>query len=190
MTKLPHKFSDLLKDSKNKEELFEMLAESIKSTPFEQGKEVYSTKGRHVLSSGHSTSMPECDLEEADTRICIHIIDALLKGMQRIVVRTVDKDIVVILFGVFGQLHDNHQYINMWVAFGMGQNFKEIHINSICKTLGKETCLALPGFHAFTGSQFQGKGKKSAWASWKSFPEVTDAFIAKTACPFQQLSHK
>ena len=43
-----------------------MLAESIKSTPFEQGKEVYATKGRHILSSGHSHSMPECDHEEAE----------------------------------------------------------------------------------------------------------------------------
>ena len=67
---------------------------------------------------------------------------------------------------------------------------KEIHINRIFKTLKKETCLALPGFHTLTGcnttSQFQGKGKKSAWASWK----VTDAFIAMTACPFQQLGQK
>ena len=41
-------------------------------------------------------------------------------------------------------------------------------------------CLALPVFHAFTGcdtvSAFAGRGKKTAWATWKSFPEVTDAF--------------
>ena len=123
----------------------------VLSTPFEQDKEVYAAKGRHVLSSGHSVSMPECYHEEADKRVCIHIIDALLKGVQRIVARTVDTDIVVILLGVFGQLLDNYPYIDMWVAFGMGQNFKEIHINSIFKTLEKETCLALPGFHTFTG---------------------------------------
>lgn len=166
MTKLPRKFCDFLKDSKNKEELFQMLAESIKSTPFEEGKQVYATKGRHVVSSGQSTSVPECDHEEADTRVCLHIADALQNGVQRIVVRTVDTDIVVILLGVFGQLLDNYPYIDMWVAFGMGQNFREIHINSVFKTLGKDSCMALPGFHAFTGcdttSQFQGKGKKDS----------------------------
>lgn len=76
----------------------------------------------------------------------------------------------------------------------MGQNFQEIHINSIFKTLGKRTSLAFPGFHSFSGcdttSQFQGKGKKSEWAAWKSFPEVTDAFIAMTANPFQLLSQE
>ena len=104
----------------------------------------------------------QCDHEGANTRVCVHIIDALLKGMQRIVVRTVDTDIVVILLGVFGQLLDNYPYIDMWVAFGMGQNFKEIYIKSIFKTLRKDTCLALPGFHAQVAIQphsFQAKAK-------------------------------
>ena len=52
----------------------------VMSIPFEQDKEVYAAKGRHALLSGHSVSMPECDHEEADKRVCIHIIDALLKG--------------------------------------------------------------------------------------------------------------
>ena len=37
-------------------------------------------------------------------RVCIHIIDALLKGVQRIVVRTMATDIVIILLGGFEQL--------------------------------------------------------------------------------------
>ncbi len=41
-------------------------------------------------------------------------------------------------------------------------------------------CLTLPVFHAFTGcdtvSAFAGRGKKTAWETWKSFPEVSDAF--------------
>ncbi|KAJ8369745.1 hypothetical protein SKAU_G00097730 [Synaphobranchus kaupii] len=41
-------------------------------------------------------------------------------------------------------------------------------------------CLTLPVFHAFTGSDtvsaFAGRGKKTAWETWKSFPEVNDAF--------------
>ena len=75
--------------------------------------------------------MPECDHEEADARVCIHIIDALLKGVQRTIVRTVDTDIVVILLKAFVQLRDNYQFIDMWVAFAVGQHFKEIHNNSI-----------------------------------------------------------
>lgn len=90
----------------------------------------------------------------------------------------------MIVFGVFGQLLAQYPHVNIWIGFGMGKNYKEFHMNSIFKDLGRDTCLALPGFHAFTGcdttSQFQGKGKKTAWAAWKTFPEVTSAFIAMT----------
>ena len=50
---------------------------------------------------------------------------------------------------------------------------------------------ALPFFHAFTGCdttfQFYGKGKRMAWKSWKSFPEVTEAFLSVMNQPFQFL---
>ena len=40
--------------------------------------------------------------------------------------------------------------------------------------------MTLPVLHAFTGcdtvSAFAGRGKKTAWETWKSFPEVNDAF--------------
>ena len=48
-------------------------------------------------------------------------------------------------------------------------------------------CLTLPVFHAFTGcdtvSAFAGRGKKTAWETWKSFPEVTDALQELLAMP-------
>ena len=48
-------------------------------------------------------------------------------------------------------------------------------------------CLTLPVFHTFTGcdtmSAFAGRGKKTAWVTWKSFPEVTDAFSELLSVP-------
>ncbi len=45
--------------------------------------------------------------------------------------------------------------------------------------VGPEKSIALPMFHALTGcntvSGFVGHGKKSAWSTWNSFPELTDA---------------
>ena len=41
--------------------------------------------------------------------------------------------------------------------------------------------MALPFFHAFTGSdttsQFAGKGKKIAWKTWQVLPDTTETFI-------------
>ena len=65
------------------------------------------------------------------------------------------------------------------------------HYNSICQNLGKQRSRALPLFHAFTGSdttsQLLGKGKKTAWEAWNSFPEVTEAFLCAADRPFQSL---
>ena len=100
----------------------------------------------------------------------------------------------MIFVGLFGQLAKDYQNISLWVAFGMEKNFQEICINTIFKKQGRKMSLALPGFHSFRGcdttSQFQGKGKKTAWAAWKSFPEVTNVFIAMMANPFQPLSQE
>ena len=42
-------------------------------------------------------------------------------------------------------------------------------------------------FHAFTGcdtvSSFGGRGKKTAWETWKAYEDVTPVFSALTACP-------
>ena len=48
--------------------------------------------------------MMECDHEEADTRICVHIMDALDNGAKKVYVRTVDTDVIVVLVGVFSEL--------------------------------------------------------------------------------------
>ncbi len=46
-------------------------------------------------------------------------------------------------------------------------------------TMNPTQCLTLPVFYAFTGcdtvSAFAGRGKKTAWETWKSFQEVNDA---------------
>ena len=127
--------------------------------------------------------MPDCDHEEADSRICVHVKDAL--------VRTVDTDVIVILVGIYFCLHSMYPNANIWVGFGTGKHYQNYHINAICEQLGKPKSTALPFYHTFTGcdttSQFLGKGKKSCWDAWKSNPEVTEAFHFLVDRPFQLL---
>ena len=52
--------------------------------------------------------------EEADSRIELHVYDAMKSGARDIPVRTVDTDVVVILVGLFSNLQD----ANIWIAFG------------------------------------------------------------------------
>jgi len=82
---------------------------------------------------------------------------------------------------------------DVWLAFGAGKWFRHIHVNAIYNALGKHKFMALPVFHSFTGcdttSAFFGKGKKSAWDAWNSFPEVTDAFLLIDSHPHTLLSN-
>ncbi len=68
----------------------------------------------------------------------------------------------------------------LWTAFGAGSSFRYIAIHEIVSTMSPSECLTLPVFHAYTGcdtvSTFTGRGKKTAWQTLKSFPDVIDAF--------------
>ena len=45
--------------------------------------------------------MLPCSHEEADSRMCLHVKDALEKGARKKFVRTVDTDVIVILTDTF-----------------------------------------------------------------------------------------
>lgn len=136
--------------------------------------------------------MGQCNHEEADTRIVVHVRHALERGAESILVRTVDTDVIVILVG---KLHDLLAYntrAKVWVAFGMGRHFSFININRICSNLGEARARALPVFHAFTGcdctSQFFGIGKVTAWKAWEVNPQVTPTLEHISRNPFEAIS--
>ena len=56
------------------------------------------------------------DHEEADNRMCLHVDDALNVGTFIVLARTVDKDLVVLLFGAFLNLVQDHPGIQLWSA--------------------------------------------------------------------------
>ena len=96
--------------------------------------------------------MQNCNHEEADTRIVVHVLHSLKQGEQTICVRTVDTDVVVILAGTFHDLVSTQPLVDIWVAFGMGKNYRFYHINAICESLGEPQSRALPVFTHFPGA--------------------------------------
>jgi len=83
------------------------------------------TLDESVVSLGNnSLIMPNCNNEQADSRVVIDILNALEQGLKRIEVRTVDTDVIVILVGVFFELTKIQSYIDLWIAFGVGKNFR------------------------------------------------------------------
>ena len=146
-----------------------------------------------MISTDSDRSMPECNHEEADTRIVVHVLHAIqIEQAKSVLVRTVDTDVVVILVGKFYHLKSIMPDLDLWVAFGMGRHFSYININTICVSLGEARSRSLPVFHALTGcdttSSCYGKGKKSAWQAWELYPDVTSTFEFLANHAFYQLT--
>ena len=68
--------------------------------------------------------------------------------MKNIEIRTVDTEVIVILAGVFYDLLVIQPLADIWVAFGVGKNYRFLSVNAICHTLGEPKARALPIFHA------------------------------------------
>lgn len=82
--------------------------------------------GTSVVSLSSEISMGQCNHEEADTRIVIHVRDALDGKAESILIRTVHTVVVILA----GKLHDPlgfNENANMWVAFGMGRHFTDLY---------------------------------------------------------------
>ena len=75
----------------------------------------------------------------------------------------------------------------LWLAFGTGCDFRYIPIHEVVANMDPRICATLPMFHVFTGcdtvSAFCGRGKKTAWNTWKVYPEVIKAF---EECPLME----
>ena len=108
----------------------------------------------------------------------LHLADAVKEGFRKILVRTVDTDVVVLAVAGAAKLNIEE----LWVAFGAGKRFRYIPAHEIAVSLGPDMSQALPMFHAYTGcdtvSSFYTRGKKTAWATWKIFEKVTPTFLA------------
>ena len=98
--------------------------------------------------------------------------------------RTVDTDVLVLAIALARSLQEQQE---LWVAMGSGSHLCYIAAHEISHSLGSEMSKSLPVFHAFTGcdtvSCFAGRGKKTAFTVWKSYPAVTDAFLQLATTP-------
>lgn len=62
--------------------------------------------------------MSEIDHEDADSRMCLHILNALQNGATHILVSTVDTDVIVVLVSILFKLRTYNPNFQLWGAFG------------------------------------------------------------------------
>lgn len=98
--------------------------------------------------------------EEADTKIIFHICH--LDTDADVIIRCSDTDILVILLGNMNHIRSK---LNIYMLLGSGNAQRYINVTQLYETLGPSLCASLPGFHAFTGCDFNPaffrRGKKT-----------------------------
>ena len=77
----------------------------------------------------------------------LHAKGASQSGMKKVLICTVDTNVVAISIGVFEQL----DLLELWLAIGTGKHLRYLVINAITAALGPEKSKCLPPFYAFTG---------------------------------------
>lgn len=131
-TKIP-KWSEFLRNSDNKTDLFLCLT-NVACSKIKLGVQCafYITNENTVRHVGPGAEMFEnCDHEEADTKIILHIIHALKTGLKTVLVKSVDSDIIVILiyhFEYFQQLSPDCS-INLY--YRTGKNRRKLNIGNL-----------------------------------------------------------
>ena len=92
-------WQEFLRLDNNKKELFLFVSEQVVRTAIE-GKQIIITRGEEVLCSPPATrrnKLSPCSHEKVDTRMMVHIADAVQDGHQSVMIRSTDTDVVVLV---------------------------------------------------------------------------------------------
>ena len=190
-TPVSRDWNEFLANSRNKVQLFRFLSKAVIEAASQFNDVVVcSTYDDHELvNTSDSQLVADFDTimpynhQEADSRIFLHLFHAAQQGHSKAFIRTVDSDAVIIAVGHFGSL----SVMELWIGFGIGKAFQHIPVHEITQTLGPEKSLSCPLFHSFTGcdttSTFLGIGKKTAWAAWQAYPDLTETLLTLSDDP-------
>jgi len=194
-SKIPRNWTDFLRDPENKRELFSFLAKGFPLN-LPSSKNVFITFKTTTIRVGHENSgLDECDHEEADTRIILHVCHVLRNGSQTVLVESSDSDVVVLLIGHFSQFRSISKEFNLQLLYGQGNKKRYLDINCYDEALGPLLSRALPVFTALTEcdttSSLRFKSKRQCFRIWKSVPEeIFEIFLEIARSPFEALDER
>lgn len=187
--KIPRNWNEFLRDNQNKIELFTYLSDQVRGMDIQTTKVVYATYGTGVINVGNGPPMTDCNHEEADTRVIVHLLHAVNTGLGHVLIHTGDTDVVAILCGQFNRIR---QPEHIWIAFGSGKNRHNLNLGVIYNALGPNQSVSLPLFHALTGcdttSAFRTKGKRICMTTWSKNQWFSDTLVQLATNPFKPLN--
>ena len=170
-SKLPHNFTNFLKNGENKTRLIELICQVITQNPDQalrllKCNQIYFSKESHCIlldeEGPRDVEHLKSNQEEADTKVILHCLDALITPESTVVLRSHsgDTDIMVLAVTLI-----RNSCEHLFIDYGCGKNRRAIQLSNI--TMSEREKDALLGFHAFSGndyiSAFFMKGKAVGW---------------------------
>ena len=150
----------LLAYSKTKGELTMFLAKNVKDNA--NGRQVVVAWGTECEAMHRDVRHLRSKLEEADTKIILHALDASAQGATQLSIYSPDTSVLVLALRRYPDLCSNSCFVT-----GSGSSRRVINLKSIADALGPTKTAVLPTFHALTGADvtrsFSGKGKATCW---------------------------
>ena len=160
--KRPTDFVGALRNNAFKQALIKFLVTSWKddaNANIIQDLQIYATCGNQCFSfkiegeklrKVEETSL-KCLNEEADYRMLFHAKSRNVPNT--VVIRIAETEVLIITLCNLPKLY---QGLKVWLEVGLTSNntLRYINVNEIYQSLGYRLCRVLPGYHAFTGSDF------------------------------------
>ena len=145
-TKIPSNWQSFLRIDANKKDLFALISKYIQTIEVLQvGLNttsyplftciLYNSQGRtlvttledmclaNIMPASALSSLSPCEQEEADSRLFLHVANAVATGHQDIIVRASDSDVVALAVRAAALLNILHTG-TLWVAYGTGKHFR------------------------------------------------------------------
>ena len=163
---------------------------------FHAAGDIYITTGDgktvgHV-GPGSNEMTTQCQQEEADTRMVLHIVHALNCGASNVLVKTSDSDVVILIHHLRRSFDTIKPDCSITVNYGTGQTQRLINIRELADVFGCQSSAALPLFVSLTGcdstSAMKVRSKRICFNAWtKCSAHVTAVMVELMDRPFQQL---
>ena len=133
---IPANWGAFLRSIANKDELIRYLSNCVHACKIGR-KVIISINDETIVSTQNDVwdveYLQPCSHEEADTRILLHVAHCARQGLRKLVIRTVDTDVVVLAIGHSAALRLNE----LCVRFGLGTHFRQIAIQEIVKNVNE-----------------------------------------------------
>ena len=130
---------DFMKNIKNKEKFYDLLISFLHEKSLLLDRK-YIFTNRHKVILNHISEMEDCSHLETDYRIVLHFVSALQEGPKRVVVRSNDTDVLIILIQYYNHycevaITDKFNFILMTGKSSTATGVLFININLVSKSL-------------------------------------------------------